>query len=69
MRCNVVAIMCPANVVGRRSRVISRSRGGTAFRANYFQAKKAALAVWASYLGSIINPTIASTNVTALHGR
>jgi hypothetical protein len=36
-------------------------------QATYFQAKRQALAAWANYLGSIINPTIAATNVTALH--
>ena len=34
-------------------------------QASYFQAKRAALAAWASYLASIVNPT-ADSNVTAL---
>jgi len=49
---------------------LAHSLGGVSAhynQASYFQAKKVALAAWASYLGSIINPRIASNNVSALH--
>jgi len=47
---------------------LAHSVGGVAAhynQATYFQAKKAALGAWASYLASIVNPT-ADSNVTAL---
>jgi len=49
---------------------LAHSVGGVAGHynmASYFRAKRAALAAWANYLTSIVDP-IAETNVTALHG-